>query len=88
MSRIIKGIEKGETAFAGFCATLNLAQWGLHHKTFRGHVDTMLQACQGVATATDAGSVQVIKGLYHNFLNPVKTVNIIFDGTRKTRGHN
>ncbi|KAM7306501.1 hypothetical protein ISCGN_010204 [Ixodes scapularis] len=74
--------------FRNFCATLNLSHRGLHHKTFRGHMDTMVQACQAAATATEAASVEVVKGVYESFLNPPGNVDIIFDGTWKTRGHN
>ncbi|KAM7298992.1 hypothetical protein ISCGN_019559 [Ixodes scapularis] len=45
--RAMKGIQntgKGATALADFCATLNLSHRGLHHKTFRGHMGTMVQA--------------------------------------------
>ncbi|CAN7947863.1 unnamed protein product [Ixodes hexagonus] len=89
--RAMKGIQsigKGATALADFCATLNLSHRGLHHKTFRGHMDTMVQACQSAATATEAASVEVVKDVYESFLNPAGNVDIIFDGTWKTRGHN
>ncbi|CAN7982563.1 unnamed protein product, partial [Ixodes pacificus] len=87
--RAMKGIQsigKGATALADFCATLNLSHRGLHHKTFRGHTDTMVQACQ--AAATEAASVKVVKDVYESFLNPAGNVDIIFDGTWKTRRHN
>lgn len=89
--RAMKGIQsigKGVTALADFCATMNLSHRGLHHKTFRGHMNTMVKACQAVATATEAASVKVVKDLYKDFLNPTGNVDVIFDGTWKTRGHN
>ncbi|CAN7983167.1 unnamed protein product [Ixodes pacificus] len=89
--RAMKGIQsigKGATALSDFCATLNLSHRGLHHKTFRKHMDTMVQACQAAATATEAASVEVVKDVYESFLNPAGNVDIIFDGTWKTRGHN
>ncbi|CAN7981564.1 unnamed protein product, partial [Ixodes pacificus] len=84
----IQSIGKGATALADFCATLNLSHRGLHHKTFRGHMDTMVQACQAAATATEPASVEVVKDVYESFFNPAGNVDIIFDGTWKTRGHN
>ncbi|XP_070395670.1 uncharacterized protein [Dermacentor albipictus] len=89
--RAMKGIQsigKGATALVDFCAIMNLSRRGLHHKTFRGHMDTMVKACQAVATATEAASVKVVMDMYKNFLNPPGNVDVIFDGTWKTRGHN
>lgn len=51
-------------------------------------MDTMVDACQAVARATEKASVEVVKTLYKNFLSPVGNVDVIFDGTWKTRGHN
>ncbi|KAH7952765.1 hypothetical protein HPB49_000959 [Dermacentor silvarum] len=82
-----RSIGKGVTALVDFCATLNLSHRGLHHKTFMGHMDTMVAACQAAATATEMASVEVVKTLYKDFLSLVGNVDIIFDGTWKTRGH-
>ncbi|KAG0422453.1 hypothetical protein HPB47_001718 [Ixodes persulcatus] len=46
-----------------------------------------MQACQAAAKVTEAASVQAVKALYQNFLNPVGNVDIIFDGSWKTCGH-
>ncbi|KAM7303998.1 hypothetical protein ISCGN_013898 [Ixodes scapularis] len=48
----------------------------------------MVQTCQGTAEATEASSVQMVKMLYRKFLNLFRNVDIIFDRTWKTRGHN
>lgn len=47
----------------------------------------MVDACQAATTATQKASVEVVKTLYKNFLSPVGNVDVIFDGTWKTRGH-
>lgn len=47
-----------------------------------------MQACQAAAKAIEAASVQAVNILYQNFLNPAGNVDIIFDGTWKTHGHN
>ncbi|KAH6925700.1 hypothetical protein HPB50_008573 [Hyalomma asiaticum] len=88
--RAVKGIQsigKGVTALADFCATLNLSHRGLHHKTFRGHMDTMVDACQAAASASEKANVEVVKTLYKDFLSPPGNIDVIFDGTWKTRGH-
>ncbi|KAH7943987.1 hypothetical protein HPB52_014151 [Rhipicephalus sanguineus] len=48
----------------------------------------MVGACPAVARATEKASVKVVKTLYRNFLSPLGNVDVIFDGTWKTRGHN
>lgn len=84
----IQSIEKGVTALADFCATMNLSDRGLYHKTFRGRMDTMVDACEAAATAAEAASVQVVKDFHASLPNPVGNVDVMFDGTWKTRGHN
>ncbi|KAG0412976.1 hypothetical protein HPB47_009878 [Ixodes persulcatus] len=81
----IPSIEKGATALADLRATLKLSHQGPHHKTFRGHMGTTVQACQAAA-AIEAPSVQVVKGSYQNLLNSVGNVDTIFNEIRKTRG--
>lgn len=87
--RAMKGIQtigKGVTALADFCASMNLSYRGLHHKTFQGHLRTMVRACESAATASEAASVAVVKQLYADFLNPVGNIDVVFDGSWMTRG--
>lgn len=88
-SRVMKkSIGKGATALADFSATSNLFHQGFHHETFREQMDTVVQASQAATKATEAAYVQVVEDLYQHFLNLVKNVDIIFNGTWKTCGHN
>ncbi|MDD9361665.1 MAG: hypothetical protein PV344_01910, partial [Anaplasma sp.] len=85
----IKGIQsigKGSTALSDFCAALNLSHRGLHHKTFQHHLPTVMQACELSAAASEAESVQAVRGLYADFLNLPNNIDVMYDGTWKKRG--
>ncbi|KAM7282574.1 hypothetical protein ISCGN_002720 [Ixodes scapularis] len=87
--RAMKGIQsigKGVTALADFCASMNISHRGLHHKTYQGHLKTLVRACENAATDSEAASVAVVKGLYTGFMNPIGNIDVIFDGSWMTRG--
>lgn len=87
--RAMKGIQmigKGVTALSDFCACMNLSHRGLHHKTFQGHLKSLVKACENTATESEAASVAVIKELYTDFLNPIGNIDVVFDGSWMTRG--
>lgn len=87
--RALKGIQsigKGVTALSDFCACMNLSHRGLHHKTFQGHLRKVVRVCESIAAASEAASVEVVKELYSDLLQPVNNIDVIFDGTWMTRG--
>ncbi|CAN7947575.1 unnamed protein product [Ixodes pacificus] len=87
--RALKGIQsigKNVTALSDFCAWMNLSHRGLHHKTFQGHLRKVVRVCESIAAASEAASVEVIKELYSDLLQPVNNIDVIFDGTWMTRG--
>ncbi|KAM7307929.1 uncharacterized protein ISCGN_011565 [Ixodes scapularis] len=63
----IQSIGKGVTALADFCVYMNLSHRGLPHKTFQGHLKTLVQACEKSASASEAASLEVVKRLYADF---------------------
>ncbi|CAN8002053.1 unnamed protein product [Ixodes hexagonus] len=83
----MQGIGKGSAALTDFWASMNVSHRGLHHKTFNGHMEKMLQAAEAAAAASENESAAVIRNLYKDFLNPPGNIDVIFDGTWKTRGH-
>lgn len=85
--KAIQSIGKGATALSDFFAVMNISHRGLHHKTFQGHMNMMVQACTSAATDCEAASVVQIKELYRDFGNPPGNIDVIFDGTWLTRGH-
>lgn len=84
--KAIQGIGKGTTALSDFCAGMNLAKHGMHHKTFQGHLAKLVEAYEDVALESETKSVEVIKEMYKDFLNPVGNIDVMYDGTWMTRG--
>ncbi|CAN7942945.1 unnamed protein product [Ixodes pacificus] len=86
--KAIQSIGKGATALSDFFATMNISHRGLHHKTYQGHINVMVQACNATATECEAASVARIKELYKDMDSPPGNIDVVFDGTWLTRGHN
>lgn len=83
----IQMISKGVTALADFCVCMTFLHRGLHHKTFQGHLETFVQACETTACTSEAASAHIIKDLYADFLNSVGNTDVIFDESWMARGH-
>ncbi|CAN8006649.1 unnamed protein product, partial [Ixodes pacificus] len=85
----MQSIGKGSAALTDFWACINVSHRGLPHKTFNGHMDMdkMLQAAEAAAATSENESAAVVRSLYKDFINPPGNIDIIFDGTWKTRGH-
>ncbi|CAN7984322.1 unnamed protein product [Ixodes hexagonus] len=49
----MQGIGKGSAALTDFWASMNVSHRGLHHKTFNGHMEKMLQAAEAAAAASE-----------------------------------
>ncbi|KAG0435426.1 hypothetical protein HPB47_018493 [Ixodes persulcatus] len=77
----MQSIEKGSTALTGFWANINISHRAMHHKTFNGHLDKMLQAPLTAAAASESESAAVVKELYKGFMNPPGNIDVIFDGS-------
>ncbi|CAN8008567.1 unnamed protein product [Ixodes pacificus] len=86
--KAIQSIGKGATALSDFFATMNISHRGLHHKTYQGHMNMMVQACNATATECETASVARIKELYKDMDSPPGNIDVVFDGTWLTRGHN
>ncbi|CAN8029787.1 unnamed protein product, partial [Ixodes persulcatus] len=56
--KAIQSIGKGATALSDFFATMNISHRGLRHKTYQGHMDMMVQACNATATECEAASLR------------------------------
>lgn len=85
--KAIQSICKRGIALSDFFTAMNVSHHGLHHKTFHGHMDTMVQACTIVATDFEAASVAPIKELYRDLRNPPDNFDVIYDGTWLMHGH-
>ncbi|CAN8006718.1 unnamed protein product [Ixodes hexagonus] len=55
----MQGIGKGSAALTDFWASMNVSHRGLHHKTFNGHMEKMLQAAEAAAAASENENVPV-----------------------------
>lgn len=68
-NKAIRSIHKRTTASSDFFSLMTVSHHGLHYKTFKRHVNRMVQACTSAAANCEATSTVEIKELHRNWGN-------------------
>ncbi|CAN7938873.1 unnamed protein product, partial [Ixodes hexagonus] len=80
----IKSVRKGSTALTDFWSIMNVSHWGLHQRTFQGHLETTFRpAADTAAASVEAGLSAILGSCLHGIAHENLDVRLLALGKLK-----